>query len=58
MTPFEEYVELEDRLRAVRRANDNRETLEEETLLDKMDLVWLQLTSEEHQLINERPACW
>lgn len=52
MAALVRYRELEQRLFAVRRKNNDAESPEEDAILDAMDPVWWELTEEERVGIN------
>jgi hypothetical protein len=52
MTNLELYKQLEQKLREVRIANDDKESPQEDAILDEMETVWFDMTIEEHHLIE------
>lgn len=53
------YRLLESRLWYTRWRHEGAESPEEDTILDEMDRIWLQLSEEEQTLVRtEGPRCW
>jgi len=56
---FLQYRDLEHRLWMTRWKHAGEESPEEDAILDDMEVVWKQLSDEEHSVLNaEGPTCW
>lgn len=53
MGAFEDYLRLQEKLLALRKANDGAESAEEDDLLDDMDAVWYRLTPEQQERVQD-----